>query len=135
VNIINKSIKWIMIIAGAITCSMIFAAIAPEAALMNTFGASIQQGPLVDIVVRSWGVLITLMGLMLIYGAYRPQYRSLVLTVSAASKLAFVLLILVYGADYMDKAMPTVIFDTLVSLIFVVYLLANRANAGPANDS
>jgi hypothetical protein len=131
VNIINKSIKWIMIISGAITCSMIFAVIAPEAALMNTFGASI-SGPLAEIVVRSWGVLITLTGLMLIYGAYRTQHRSLVLIISTVSKLAFVALILLYGTAYMDKAMPTLLFDGLLGLIFVIYLLGSRTTDNAA---
>jgi len=124
-NIIAKNIKGIMLVTGVITCSMIFAAIAPEAALMNTFGASI-SGPLAEIVVRSWGMLITLVGAMLIYGALRPVYRSLVLVVACISKAVFVGLILIIGGQFMDKAVLTVIFDTLCVLLYTGYLLGAK---------
>jgi len=128
-TIITNHIKWIMLGTGIITCSMVFAAIAPGPALINTFGASI-EGPLAEIVVRSWGSLITLIGGMLIYGAYHPVHRKLILTVAAAGKLFFVGLILVYGNDYLDKAMLTIVFDTVVALVYILYLFApNKADA------
>ena len=72
--------KWIMLVSGALTSSMIYAAVAPEAALRSTFGETL-QGPLAEIVVRNWGALIALVGAMLIYGAFHPASRPLVLTV------------------------------------------------------
>lgn len=53
--------------------------------------------PLAEIVVRNWGVLIAIVGGMLIYGAFQPNVRRLVLTVAGASKLAFIVLILLFG--------------------------------------
>jgi len=35
---IVANIKWIMIVSGVLTATMIYAAIAPEAALRSTFG-------------------------------------------------------------------------------------------------
>ena len=122
-TIITRHIKWIMLVTGIITCSMVFAAIAPEAALMNTFGASM-EGPLAEIVVRSWGALITLVGGMLIYGAYHEVHRRLILTVAAIGKLFLVGLIFAYGSAYLDKAMVTIVFDTIVALIYIAYLFA-----------
>ena len=90
-TVIVDKIKWIMLVAGVLTCTMIYAAIAPQAALRGTFGETL-QGPLADIVVRNWGVLITLVGAMLIYGAYRPAVRPLVLMVAGLSKLVFIVL-------------------------------------------
>lgn len=57
-SIFSRSIKWAMLVSGALTCTMIYAVIAHEAALLHTFGASI-GGPLAEIVVRNWGALIT----------------------------------------------------------------------------
>jgi uncharacterized protein (DUF486 family) len=54
-------IKWIMNIAGLLTCSMIFAVFAPEATLISMFGEALTQ-PLAQVVVRSWGFLIFLIG-------------------------------------------------------------------------
>ncbi len=92
----NTAIKWIMLVSGALTLTMVYAAIAPEAAMRTTFGEA-PAGALAEIVVRNWGVLVGLVGVMLIYGANRPQVRPLVLMVAGVSKLAFIGLVLFYG--------------------------------------
>ena len=71
-NWIVAYIKWIMLVSGVLTCTMFYAAIAPQDALRSTFGETL-QGPLADIIVRNWGVLITLVGAMLIL--WRVQRR------------------------------------------------------------
>jgi hypothetical protein len=53
-NWIVRNIKWIMIVSGVLTSSMIYAAIAPQEALTSTFGAAL-KGPLAEIIVRNWG--------------------------------------------------------------------------------
>ena len=93
---IAKALKWIMLVSGVLTCTMLYAAIDPQGALRQTFGTTL-EGPLADIVVRNWGVLITLVGALLIYGAYRPASRPLVLTVAIVSKMAFIGLVLAYA--------------------------------------
>ena len=98
-NIIAQKIQWIMVISGILTCTMLYAAIAPESALMLTFGESI-RGPLAEIIVRNWGALITLVGATLIYGAFQPQYRSLILVIAAVSKAIFIGLVLTIGPQY-----------------------------------
>ena len=72
---IRRNIRWIMIASGVLTTTMLQAVIAPEAALRSTFGESL-SGPLAEIVVRNWGVLIALIGGMLIYGAFNPPVQS-----------------------------------------------------------
>jgi cbb3-type cytochrome oxidase subunit 1 len=54
-----------MLVSDALTCSMIYAAIAPQAALRSSFGDSL-KGPVAEIVVRNWGALVMLVGAMLI---------------------------------------------------------------------
>ena len=101
-NFIIAKIKWIMLVSGVLTCTMFYAAIAPQAALRGTFGETL-QGPLAEIVVRNWGVLITLVGAMLIYGAYHAAVRPLVLTVAGLSKLVFIVLVLAQGSRYLGS--------------------------------
>jgi hypothetical protein len=55
------NIHRIMILSGLLTMTMIYAALAPEAALRSTFGESV-SGPVADIVVRNWGAMIALVG-------------------------------------------------------------------------
>ena len=114
--------KWIMLLSGALTCTMLYAAIAPQAALRATFGEGL-EGPLAEIVVRNWGALIALMGAMLIYGAFNPASRPLVLTVAGISKLVFIGLVLAHGGRYLGTAGIALGIDLAMVLLFALYLI------------
>jgi hypothetical protein len=125
-NFIIEKIKWIMLVSGVLTCTMIYAAIAPQAALRGTFGQTL-EGPLAEIVVRNWGILITLVGAMLIYGAYHAAVRPLVLTVAGLSKLVFILLVLAHGSRYLgQQAGIAIAIDAVWVVLFALYLVATR---------
>lgn len=126
-NWIVANIKWIMIVSGVITCSMILAFVAPQAGLQATFGTSI-DGPIVQIVVRNWGALIAMVGGMLIYGAYVPVHRGLILTVASISKVIFIALILIHGGQFLSVAAPALVFDSVVVALCVLYLVAKRTD-------
>ena len=127
-SMIVKNIKWLLLIPGVITCSMIYAAIDPQGALMQTFGESI-SGPVAEIVVRNWGLLITMVGALMIYAAYRPQYRNLVIAIAVFGKLVFVALNLIYGQAYLAKSGIAVIFDSVLIVIYLLYFLQSRKTA------
>jgi hypothetical protein len=125
-RIITANIKWIMLVSGLLTCTMIYAAIAPQAALRGTFGEAL-TGPVAEIVVRNWGVLITLVGAMLVYGAFHAAVRPLVLAVAAASKLVFILLVLAQGGRYLGhQAGIAIAIDAVWVVLFALYLAATR---------
>jgi hypothetical protein len=126
VQIIVAQIKRVMLVAGVLTCTMVYAAIAPQAALRATFGEAL-DGPLAEIVVRNWGVLITLVGAMLIYGAYHAAVRPLVLVVALLSKLAFIVLVLARGSRYLgQQAGIAIAIDAVWVVLFGLYLAARR---------
>jgi hypothetical protein len=123
-----SKIKWVMLVSGVLTCTMLYAAVSPEAALNSTFGEGL-QGPVASIVVRNWGALIGLVGLMLIYGAFAPPVRRMVLTVAGASKLVFIALVLSYGTQFLGfQAGVAVVVDSLWVLVFGAYLIATRGS-------
>lgn len=123
----EKTIKWIMIVSGVLTCTMVYAALAPEAALRSNFGETL-TGPVAEIVVRNWGALITLVGVMLLYGAYRPAVRPLVLCVAAASKAVFIGLLLAYGRQYLGSGVGVAaVVDSVMIVCFLGYLIAVRS--------
>ena len=125
-NFVAANIKWIMLVSGALTCTMVYAAIAPQAALRSTFGETL-EGPLADIVVRNWGALIALMGAMLIYGAFNPAVRSPALAVAGASKLVFIALVLSHGGRYLgQQAGIAIAIDLVWVVLFALYLLGPR---------
>lgn len=119
-------IKWIMLVTGLLTASVFQYAVAPQSALTADFGHGV-EGALAELLVRNWGVLVGVVGLMLIYGAVVPPARRLVLSVAALSKLAFVVLMLTVGSAYLAQRIRyAVVVDSLEVLIFVAYLLATR---------
>ncbi|MEA2873771.1 MAG: hypothetical protein QOH67_3747 [Hyphomicrobiales bacterium] len=126
-RVVVANIKWIMLAAGVLTCTMIYAAIAPQAALRGTFGETL-DGPLAEVVVRNWAVLITLIGAMLIYGAYHAAVRPLVLAVAALSKLVFIALVLAQGSRYLgQQAGIAIAIDAVWVVLFALYLAAARS--------
>ena len=117
-----NSLQWLMIISGLLTGTMLYALVAPKAALISTFGETL-EGPLADIVVRNWGALIGLIGAMLIYGAFDPPIRSLVLTVAGASKLIFSGLVLFQGGRFLRRqAGLAITIDLIMVALFSWYL-------------
>ena len=121
-KLIAKNIKWIMLVSGVLTSTLLLAAIAPDSALRMIFGETL-EGPLSDIIVRNWGVLVGLVGMLLIYGAFNEHVRKLVLVLAMTSKVAFVGLILAFGSSYLSKVWTSIAIDTLFIVLFVVYLL------------
>ena len=128
-NILTRNIKWLMVVSGALTCTMVYAAIAPEAALASTFGQTL-EGPVAAVVVRNWGALIALVGTMLIYGAFHPPSRPLALVVAGASKLIFIALVLSQGELFLSyQAGQAVVIDSVMIVLFALYLIASRSGA------
>ena len=123
---INKVIKWIMLVSGVLTCATIYAAFAPQAALMSFFGAQ-TTSPLAELIVRNWAVLVTLMGILLIYGAFRPAQRKLILIIVGISKISYIGLVLAIGSQYLGKAGITIAFDAVIVVVFIVYLISAKS--------
>jgi len=117
-------IKWSLLVCGLLTGSMFQAAFAPQTVLEKTFGSTL-DGPVAEIVVRNWGALIGLGGLMLIYAAFRPASRPLALTVVCASKLVFITLVLVHGRSFLSgQAGLFVAVDSAMVILFALFLFA-----------
>jgi len=126
--IVHK-MRWIMLLSGVLTASMIQAAIAPDAALESNFGETV-SGPVAHLVARNWGALIALIGGMLIYGAFNPVHRPLVLIVAGVSKVVFIALVLSEGTRYLSyQAGVAIAIDSVMVLLFAWYLIAARSVA------
>jgi hypothetical protein len=125
---IIRHIHRIMMVSGLLTFTMVYAAIAPDAALRSNFGASL-AGPVADVVVRNWGALIALIGGMLIYAARRPALRPLALAFAGASKAIFIALVLSHGGRFLGyQAGVAVIVDAVWVIVFGAYLFSTRGS-------
>ena len=123
-DILVSQFQWVMLVGGLLTLTMLYAAIAPQAALQSTFGQSL-DGPLAEMVVRNWGALIGLIGLMLVWGAFNEGQRPLILMVAGASKIVFAGLVL-SQPSLRRKALMPVVVDLVMVALFATYLLATR---------
>ncbi len=123
---VSLHIKSIMMVSGLLTCTMVYAALLPQAAFQSNFGETL-EGSAAEVVVRSWGVLIAMVGGLLIYGAYRPAVRPLALVFAGISKLAFIGLVLSHGLVFLEHQVGlAVAVDLLWVLVFAWYLLGAR---------
>lgn len=118
-----SNFKWVMLASGLLTCTMLQALITPHASLQSNFGQSI-EGNLSEIIVRNWGALIGLVGIMLIYGAFMEPVRRFVLVIAGSSKIIFILLVLSSNESYMGFGAGTaVIIDSIMVVLYIAYLL------------
>ena len=123
---IARFIKPIMIISGGLTMTMVYAALAPQAALTSMFGETL-TGPLAEIIVRNWGALIAIGGATLIWGALVPVVRTQVLLAVGVSKLVFIGLVLGFGRQYLSgQAGVAIGLDAVCVLLFALYLLESQ---------
>jgi hypothetical protein len=122
-NFIIKYFKWVMLVFGALTFTMLYGLIAPQAALESMFGTSF-DGVLETIVVRSWSALVGLMGAALIYGAYSEKNRIFSISIVAFSKVIFVSLMLLYGQEFVGKAGMEIVMDCIFIILSGFYLIA-----------
>ncbi len=128
---IIKNIKWVMLVSGVLTFTMFYGLFAPQASLESMFGASF-NGTLENIIIRSWSALVGLIGVILIYGFFSQKHRVFSISVAAFSKVVFVLLVLVYGQEFLVKAAPAIAMDCVVIILSGLYLFAMRMQRSTA---
>jgi hypothetical protein len=117
-------INWVLIVCGVLTTSMIFPMIAPRRAAKALFGEA-AEGSLVALFARSWGQMISSIGLLLIYVAFNEAARMPVLVFAAVTKFTFVTLVIANGKLYARKlAMQIAVGDLIMVVLFVWYMVA-----------
>lgn len=123
-----SNFKWVMLIAGLLTCTMFLGLTSPGTSLKSNFGDEL-EGASTGIIVRNWSALIGLMGIMLIYGAFNPALRKFTLVIAGLSKIIFIILVLSLGQQYLRFGVGTaVIVDSIMVVLFIAYLLVSRSS-------
>jgi hypothetical protein len=115
--------KWIMLVCGLLTSTMLLGLFSPDSSLQSNFGETLVTGP-ENVVVRGWSALIGIIGLMLIYGAFKTEVRTFSLVIAGGSKVIFITIAIFFGKQYMGFGLGTaVIVDTIMILLFILYLI------------
>ncbi|HSZ73272.1 MAG TPA: hypothetical protein VK779_00515 [Rhizomicrobium sp.] len=123
---IIRNIDWILQISGVATCSMISLALAPRLTTRFVFGEGV-VGAIPTLIVRSWGVMITLGGLLLIYASFHPEARLPILLFSFFGKSSFVVPVVAQPSRYLKQRAYTMAFgDIAMMACFAWYLIATH---------
>lgn len=131
-TLIHRHIKTLMLVSGLLTTTMIYAVFSPAGALEASFGEPL-EGQAAELVVRNWGALITVVGLMLIHGAFDAASRTVALLAACASKTVFIGLVLSNGTRYVGHGAGTAVaVDAVMVILFVTFLVSSRRQQGVA---
>ena len=132
-NFFISKFKWVMLVSGILTSSMVIGLFSPQSLQQSNFGSAM-DGALADVVVRNWAALVGLMGIMLVCGAFNPSIRRYSLIIAGTSKVIFIILVLTYGRQFLTFGAGTaVIVDTIMIVLFVTYLLFTASRKSPAS--
>jgi hypothetical protein len=127
----EKIFAGVMVVAGLLTLTMLYAVVSPQAAIQSYFQET-PEGAMASVIVPNWGILIGLMGALLLYGAFHAPSRKLALVVAGASKIAFIALILMQGDRYLAGLQTAVIVDSVMVVLFAIYLIFGKPSAASA---
>jgi len=123
-GLITGNIFWILIVTGALTAIVALGAFRPKQGLQDAFGATTDD-PGALLLVRHWNYLIGITGLMLVYGAFHAEVRTLVLWVAVASKSFLVALVFAQYRSFQGKPIVVgAIADVVMVVLFLIYLVA-----------
>jgi len=117
----------VLVISGLLTLSMLQFVIAPGRSMRSTYGEAL-DGPLADVIVRGWGLLIGLTGGMLIWAAFHPETRQLAVGVAVISKVFYLGSLVAKGGRFIKGfSGVTVLIDAVMIALLVTGLLAGHA--------
>jgi len=117
-------IRIILTVSGLLTASMLQFTIAPRRAMRSTFG-EVLDGPLADVVVRGWGLLIALTGGMLLWAAFHPETRTLAVGAALISKIFYMGQLVAHRDRFLKGfAGLTVIIDLVMAALLGAWMWA-----------
>jgi hypothetical protein len=119
---IGTHIEIILIFTGATTAMALAQFVAPASVSRIIYGAAPTEVVGITLV-RHWGLLVFLVGVLLIYAAFHPAVRELVTVVAAVEKIGFGLGIFGTSLRRYPIAAAIAVGDILIALVYVLYLV------------
>lgn len=117
----------VLVVSGLLTLTMLQFVFAPTRSQRSTYGEAL-EGPLADVVVRGWGLLISLTGGMLVWAAFHPETRQLAVGVAVISKVFYMGSLAAKGGRFLKGfSGVTVLVDAVLVAMLVTGLLAGHA--------
>lgn len=126
-NWIVEHYQNILVVSGLLTLTMLQFVFAPTRSQRSTYGEAL-EGPLADVVVRGWGLLIGLTGAMLVWAAFHPETRQLAVGVAVISKVFYMGSLAAKGGRFLKGfSGVTVLVDAVMIVLLVAGQMAGHA--------
>jgi len=126
-NWIVEHYQSVLVVSGLLTLTMLQFVFAPTRSQRSTYGEAL-EGPLADVVVRGWGLLIGLTGGMLVWAAFHPETRPLAVGVAVISKVFYMGSLVAKGGRFLKGfSGVTVLIDAVMVALLVAGLMAGHA--------
>jgi hypothetical protein len=118
---IAAHIEAILMVTGALTAVALLQFIAPIPIIRMIYGETPISGVSVFLV-RHWGLLIFLIGVLLIYAAFHPAVRTPAMVIAAIEKVALGSAVLGTSLRRHPVAATIATGDSLIALVYILYL-------------
>src|SRR5262249_6670329 len=111
-------IELILLITGVATAGVLVVFVAPVPVMKVLFGQA-RSDALSLFIARHWALLVSLVGALLIYAAYRAEVRIPTLIVAIVEKVALVLGLLISPFRQRPTVLAMALADAVMSAVYV----------------
>ncbi len=124
-NVIDKTIKPFLVLAGLGTCAAGFYAFLPVFSVERI--ARLQFVENYVIFVQHWGMMVLLMGIFMIVSAFKVSWRTPILVYSVIEKSFMVLLCIFYSSrSFVAGFQGAAIMDAIIVVCLLLYFWKGR---------
>jgi hypothetical protein len=115
-------IEWILLITGLATAGAVAFSVVPVPVMRLVFGQS-PSDALSLLIIRHWGLLVGLVGVLLIYAAHHAEVRAATLTVAIVEKVAIVLGLLTSPFRRRRAVLVMALADAGMAAVYLIYVI------------
>ena len=121
-----ENIQAILVVCGLVTATMLQFTLMPRRAARSFFGETV-DGPMAEVAVRGWGLLIALTGGMMLWAAFHPETRTLAIGVTLISKVFYMGQLMTKGGRFLKgMAGVSVLLDLVMAALLATWMWAEH---------
>ncbi len=121
-----ENIQAILVVCGLVTATMLQFTLMPRRAARSFFGETV-DGPMAEVAVRGWGLLIALTGGMMLWAAFHPETRTLAIGVTLISKVFYMGQLMTRGGRFLKgMAGVSVLLDLVMAALLATWMWAEH---------
>lgn len=121
-----ENIQAILVVCGLVTATMLQFTLMPRRAARSFFGETV-DGPMAEVAVRGWGLLIALTGGMMLWAAFHPETLTLAIGVTLISKVFYMGQLMTKGGRFLKgMAGVSVLLDLVMAALLATWMWAEH---------